>query len=422
MSEVESQAGASAEPSHAPPSSGRRILGALLLVAIVGGGAYGWWRMQEKAPAAQPPGAETSRGGKPFYPTQQQWASLTVETVQRRVFRPELSTEGKISIDEDIATPVFSPYAGRITRLFVRPGDEIAKGQPLAMIEAVDSVQAHNDYMLATATLNKARSQLKLAQTVERRLRELSDAKAVALREYQQAQNDVVNAQNDVRSAEAAREAVRNRLRILGKTDAEIDDFEKTGKLVADTPIFSPLAGTVVQRKVGPGQYIAAGSSDPLFVVGDLSRVWVLAFVRESEAANIRVGQPLYFKVLGSNELPRGANIAYVASGLDPATRRLTARAVVANPDGRLKPEMFLYATILTDEGDNYPAVPRDAVLYEGDTARIWVVLPDNGVELRYIKPGLVSDRYVQVLDGVKVGERVIVKGAVFIDREGQGG
>ncbi|NIK45889.1 efflux RND transporter periplasmic adaptor subunit [Variibacter gotjawalensis] len=399
-----------------------RPLGILLLLAIVAGGGYAWWKYQEKPPepAAKP---EAARGaGKPFYPTQQQWASLTVEPIQRRVFRPEITTEGKITIDEDTSTPVFSPYAGRVIRLMVRPGDKIMRGQPLFTIEATDAVQAQNDYIAALSALNKSRSQLNLAQSVERRLRDLSEAKAISQREYQAAQADLVSAQNDVRSAETAREAVRNRLRILGRTDQEIDEFEKSGKMTSETTITSPLEGTVVQRKVGPGQYISAGSSDPLFVVGDLSRVWVLAYVRESEAANVKVGQAMYFKVLGSNELPRGANIAYIAASLDPATRRLTARAVVSNPEGRLRPEMFVSTTILTGEGDYYPAVPRDAVLYEGETARVWVVTPDNGVELRFIKPGLLNDRFLQVLDGVRVGERVIVKGSVFIDREGQGG
>ncbi|WP_457488013.1 efflux RND transporter periplasmic adaptor subunit, partial [Tardiphaga sp. P5_C10] len=88
-----------------------------------------------------------------------EWASLTIEPVTVRAFRAEHVTEGKIAVDEDRSTPIFSPYAGRVTKLLAKPGDHVEKGQPLFVIEAADTVGAQNDFVAATTALNKAKSQ-----------------------------------------------------------------------------------------------------------------------------------------------------------------------------------------------------------------------------------------------------------------------
>jgi len=177
-----------------------------------------------------------------------------------------------------------------------------------------------------------------------------------------------------------------------------------------------------VQRKVGPGQYVGSGATDPVFVIGDLSTVWVVAFVRESEAPSVLIGQAIYFTVLAYPERAFPANISYGAAALDPTTRRLLVRATVNNSAGLLKPEMFASVKILTGEGDNAVAVPRDAVIYEGGTARVWLVRDDNkAIELRRIKPGLTNGNMVEVMKGLAPGDRVIGKGSLFIDRVAAG-
>jgi cobalt-zinc-cadmium efflux system membrane fusion protein len=182
--------------------------------------------------------------------------------------------------------------------------------------------------------------------------------------------------------------------------------------------INAPIGGTIVQRKVGPGQYVGTGATDPVFVIGDLSTVWVVAYIRESEAPMVHIGQAIYFTVLAYPERAFPANISYVASALDPTTRRLLVRATVNNSAGLLKPEMFASVKILTGEGDVATAVPRDAVIYEGPTARVWVVRDDNkAIELRRIKCGLTNGNMVEVTEGLAPGDRVITKGSLFIDR-----
>jgi cobalt-zinc-cadmium efflux system membrane fusion protein len=361
--------------------------------------------------------------GRVFYPTAEQWATLTVEPVQRQVFRSERTTEGKISVDEDRSTPIFSPYAGRVLKLFVKPNDTVTVGQPLFTLQATDMVQAQNDFISAATGLNKARSALNLAQMIDKRQRLLYEGKAVPLKEVQNARATLDAAESDVRAAEVALEAARNRLRILGKTDQEITEFQEKGTIDPATLITAPIGGTIVQRKVGPGQYDGSASTDPVFIIGDLSTVWVVAYMRETEAPMVQVGQAIYFTVLAYPDRWFPANISYVAAAFDPTTRRLLVRATVNNAAGLLKPEMFASVKSLSGEGDNAVAVPRDAIIYEGDSVRVWAVRDDDkAIELRRIKVGLTNGKVVEVVEGLAPKDLVVTKGSLFIDRVAAGG
>jgi len=352
-----------------------------------------------------------------FTPTPTQWAAFRIEPVVSREFRAELVTDGKISVDEERATPIFSPYSGRVTRLLVKPGDAVQRGERLFTLEVADVVQAQNDFIAAATGLNKARSQLDLARINEKRQRDLYEGKATPLKELQQAQAALIAAQNDLRSAEVAFEAARNRLRILGKTDAEIAAFLEKGQISAETPIYAPIDGTVVQRKVGPGQYVSSGASEPVYVIGDLSTVWLIAFVRETDTPKLRPGQAVDFTVLAYPGRVFKTKVSYVAATVDSSVRRILVRASVDNTDNLLKPEMFATVTIITGDGTTSPAVPREAIIYEGEDARVWVARKEKSVELRMIKTGLVNGDMVQVLEGLAPGEKVITKGTLFIDR-----
>jgi len=408
--------------SHQPgPALSRRMqVAAVLALLFVAGGAVLWL-------TREPPGVKLAdtdissqsklRTARFYRPNDAEWATLTIEPVEQRPFRFERATEGKIAVDEDRSTPIFSPYAGRVTKLLARPGDSVAAGQPLFTVEATDIVQAQNEFIAAISALNKARSQLNLAQIVERRNKELYEGKAVALKEWQQSQNDLTAAQNDQRSAESALEASRNRMRILGRTDGEITDFQNTGRISAETPINAPIAGTIVQRKVGPGQYVNTNASDPVFVIGDLSTVWLVAFVRETDAAFVHAGQYVQFTVLAYPDRIFTAKLNYVAAGLDPATRRLMVRATIDNPDRLLKTEMYANVNIVTARDLAGVAVPREALIYEGSAVRVWVAHDDRTIEVREIKTGLANGNMIQAVEGLRAGERVVTKGSLFIDR-----
>jgi len=375
--------------------------------------------------AAAEPSNQTSPAGT-YYPTPQQWDSWGTTPVSDVVFRTEHLTEGKIGVDEDRATLVYSPYAGRVVKLFAKPGEPVVAGQPLFAVESPDMVQAQNDFITAIAGLNKAQAALNLAKIIEQQNKTLFETKAGPLRDFQQAQATLLAAQNDLHAAQISLEAVRNRLRILGKTDEEIAKFSETGIISPLVTIYSPIGGTVVQRKVGPGQYVnttsnSAAANDATFIIGDLSTVWLVAYVRESEAPNVHVGQAIHFSVMAFPDRVFPANISYVATSLDPTTRRLLVRATIDNKEGVLRPEMFARVTILTGEGDSSPAVPREAIIYDGRAAHVWVVREDRAVERREIKTGLSNGPMIQVLDGLRLGESIVNKGSLFVDRAAAG-
>ena len=390
-----------------------------VLVLLAGSALYGFvnWRT---AKGGHSEVSSQSRKGSltRYFPSQAEWASLSIQPVVEKAFRAEHVTEGKIAIDEDRSTPVFSPYAGRVTRLLSRPGDMVAKGQSLFVIEAPDTVQAQNDFIAAMTAMNKAKSALALAEIQNKRASDLFEGKAVPLKDFQQAQATLIQAQNDMRSSQTALEASRNKLKILGLSDDDIASFQDKGRINPETTIFAPIGGTVVQRKVGPGQYVNSGASDPVYVIGDLSTVWLVAYVRESDAMKIKLGQDIRFTVLAQPGKTFRAKIDYVATAIDPVSRRRMVRTAIPNADGLLAPEMFATVSIVVGEDKGaMAAVPRGAVIYEGNSARLWVVHDDQSLELRSVKLGLSDGELIQVVEGLGVNEKVITRGSLFIDR-----
>ncbi|MBN9603473.1 MAG: efflux RND transporter periplasmic adaptor subunit [Afipia felis] len=403
------------------PISRKRVLFGACAVLVAGAAIYGGSHLLAPTPQLSDISSSAVRDPTRYKPTDVEWASLTVAPATQKVFRAEHVTEGKISIDEDRSTQVFSPYTGRVTKLLVRAGEHVEQGQPLFLLEATDTVQAQNDFIAALTATNKARSALDLAQTQGKRAKELFEGKAVPLKDYQSAQAAEIQADNDMRSAQTALEAARNRLKILGLNDDAIASFQNKGRINPEMTVVAPIAGTVVQRKAGPGQYINAGATDPVFVIGDLSTVWLVGYVREADADDVAVGQDVSFTVLASPGRSRTARINYVATAIDPTTRRLTIRATIDNSDASLKPEMFANVTIFSPGDHPAVAVPKQALIYEADNVRLWVAHENKTIELRPVKVGLSSGNLVEVTENLRPGEQVVVKGGLFIDRAASG-
>jgi cobalt-zinc-cadmium efflux system membrane fusion protein len=244
----------------------------------------------------------------------------------------------------------------------------------------------------------------------EARKHALFDAKGGSLQDWQSAQNDLT-------AAETALSAVRNRLSILGKSPAEIAALEKNPTISPVATLSSPIAGVVVDRQVGPGQYVQAGGATPQFTIADTSSVWLLANVREADAALVKPGQDVEVHVPAYPNRVFKARLTYVSAVVDPATHRLPVRAEIGNRDGALKPEMFANFRILTGDAAQSPAVPEAAVVYEGSAAHVWVATGDGLLAYRAIRTGRSDEGLVEVLDGLKPGERIVTHGGLFIDQ-----
>jgi cobalt-zinc-cadmium efflux system membrane fusion protein len=377
---------------------------------------------------ANPAAISQGGSGASFRLTDRQWATLKIAPVNERVFQQITEADGKIAWDDDLVTPVFSPYSGRITKLMAHAGDTIAAGQPLFAIQASELAQAQNDLITAAANLRTAKAQLTLATTNEKRQHDLYLAKGAALKDWQQAQLDLATAQGGLNSGTAALAAVRNRLRILGKTDPEISEIEATADvsgLPSESVVTAPIGGTVVQRQAGLGQNIisaSSGASSPVFTIGDLSTVWLVANVREEDAPRLYKGAAVDVIVLALPGRTFRARLTYIGAAIDPVTHRLPVRAEIDNANGLLKPEMFASFRIITGEGARFAVVPDIAVVHEIDSAHVWVANPaDKTLELRMIKIATTQDGVVAVRDGLKPGEQIVTSGAVFIDRAATG-
>jgi cobalt-zinc-cadmium efflux system membrane fusion protein len=407
-------------PASPPRASQRRrlILGGVAAIAVAGLVAWeftGTTPMVMSQAEASPPVGRLPDGSFRLTPTEARL--LRVETVATRAFRPERLAEGRIAYNEDRATPVYPPFTGRVLRVVAQPGQAVRAGDVLFEIETTELAAAANDLLTAQDTLGKARNQAELMRRNEARQRELFAARAAARRDMEQAQADLANALADERTAEATLAAARDRLRVLGRDAAAIAEIERTRRVDAVIAVRAPLPGTVVQRRIGPGQWLNAGGADPVFTIADLSEMWLVAAVRELDAPLVRVGQPVEVAVdaLPGRSFP--ARIAHVAAGLDPATRRLAVRAAISDPDGLLKPEMFAAFRIAVGGAEEAVAVPARALIHRGAEAFLWEALDDTRFALRPVRTGLHDGEMVQVTQGLTPGARIVTAGALFIDR-----
>jgi cobalt-zinc-cadmium efflux system membrane fusion protein len=363
-------ADAGVHEEHPAPRQGRRLPAAAqgLLLLIFGGILVAvLFVLPAIVGLASPsPDDADTTAGSGFKPNDRQWAELKIMRVADQAFSPQVDTEGKIAIDDDLNTPVFSAYSGRVTRVMARAGDVVVAGAPLFAVQASELAQAENDMVSGLATLRTAHAQLELASANEARQHQLYLGHGAALKDWQQSRVDLATAQGGLNSAEIAVAAVRNRLAILGASAHDIAMLESTSNLQhvsADTIVHAPIGGTITQRQIALGQNIvgstaSAGAANPVFTIGNLDRVWMVANVREEDAPLIHLGDEVHVTVPAYPGRVFDAHISYVAAGIDPNTHRMLVHADVENPDHALKPEMFADFSIVTAAGVNAPAVP----------------------------------------------------------------
>ncbi len=370
-----------------------------------------------RAAAAEAPKAASLKSAEMVRATSDQMHQIEVVKVETYPFKVQRPAIGRIAYNEDASTLVFAPFSGRVIRLTAKVGDAVKRGDPLFEIDSPEVVQPQNEFIAALAALNKARSQLNLAQIVEKRQRGLYEGKAAPLKEFQSAEAALVAAQNDMRAAETALEAVRNRLTIIGLTKDQIAVL-KEKREINRAMIYAPIDGTIIARKVGPGQHVRNDSGDPLFAIANLSTMWLKALVPENQISLIRVGQEVEVEIAALPGRVFNARITAIEASSDALTRRVVVRSEIPNPDGTLKSEMFASFKIATGESVRSPAVPTDAVIREGDRASVWVEEKPMLFKRRKVEIGLEQNNRIQVRDGLKPDERVVARGAIFVDNE----
>jgi cobalt-zinc-cadmium efflux system membrane fusion protein len=395
------------------------LLAALAALAVLG---FNKLRLEAKSQSDAPPPVATGT----FRPTDDQWKALSVAIVSAEAFPEEEQTEGQIATADDVTVAVFPPFSGQVIDVLVQAGDLVRKGQTLATVKASELAQAQADLGASAAALAGARAQLTAAEANATRQKALLAVQGASVRDVQQATSDLATARATMTSGETAVAAVRSRLRILGYDNARIDTLAKQSRTDANAlaTITAPISGVVVQRQVGPGQYLnstANGATTALFTISDVSKIWLVANVREQDAGRVHLGDPVQARLIALPGRVFNAKISYVAPAIDPTTHRLPVRAVLPSADGVLKPGMFANFSIVSAAGETAPAVPASAIIYDGAQPRVWVVKPDRSLMLRPIKEGRSQNGKVEVLSGLTPGERVVTAGALFIDRAAKG-
>jgi len=388
-----------------------------ILFIVAAAVAWAWFFGPFRAAKEQAPSENAaSPEAASFTPTPQQWASMRTATIKEMEFLPQRQAEGKIAVDDHLATSVYPPYNGRVTAVFVRDGDYVKQGQPLFRLDSTDLVQAINDVVAGKAGVAKAQAQLLLTKTAEDRAHQLYLAKGAALKDWQQSQADLTAAQNDLKSAEIGLAAAQDRLRIIRVQSGETET-EALTRTSPDLNVLAPIGGQVLMRKLGVGQYISQGATDPIMLIGDLSTVWLVANVRETDAPYVRVGQPVEVRVTAYPDKVFKAKITFVSPMVDANVHRLPIRAEVPNSEGLLKPEMWADFRIATGAGRKGLAAPEQAIVFEGDSERVWVADKDHRLTSRDIRTGIINRPNVEVLSGLSAGDEVVTQGSIFIDR-----
>ncbi len=339
-----------------------------------------------------------------------QLSSIAVAAVEPREFPSETEAVGSIDFNEDMSVQVFTPYQGRIIQAIRNLGDDVKKGQVLFTIESPDFIAAQSSLISAAASLDQTTSALMRAKT-------LYAVKGID-------QNDYETAVANQASAEGALRAARHAMAIFGRSEAEIDHIVASRQVESALVVKSPISGRVTARNAAPGLLEQPGTAPAPYSVADLSTVWMLANVPESEIADFKVGQRVSVSVAAFPGRAFSGTITALGATVDANSRRRTLRSVMKDPKHELLPNMFATFVIRTGPPALAPAVPVNGVVREGDgTMSVWVVGSDPHRFVRHpVTIGKQHDGYDEILDGVKAGDRVAVDGAIFLSNILYGG
>ncbi len=386
-------------PARHPLLRAAATLGVLLVVAAAGIGIY-YFASRSGALRAQEPSLHDTAA---FYtvdgaritvpPTSPLRVKLGIADIADKNIQRSLTLPAVVEADPARTAKVMPPVAGRVIDLKVQLGARVAQGDVLAVIEFSDLAQAISD-------LEKARSALTLTKQTLDRLLTLEKTRAIAVKDREQAQSDYAQAQSEF-------ERAQNRLQAIGApSDQRGDDRHLAMK--------APVAGSVIDLQMAPGAFLNDPTA-PVMTIADLSTVWVTANVPEKDTSLISKGQSVEVVFTAyPNEVFKG-NVLFVSDVLDPDTRRTKVRIAFANPDIRLKPNMFATATFLAPERA-MPVVPTTALMLRNETDQVFVEVAPWVFEARPVEIAFQQGSEAIVARGVKAGERVVVKGGVLLN------
>jgi cobalt-zinc-cadmium efflux system membrane fusion protein len=334
-----------------------------------------------------------------FSVPQDQMSHLQVVAVEKTKFSRLLRLTGNVTYNAFKTTPVFSAIGGPVHEILVAPGQTVHAGQPLLTVNSPDYSAARSAYI-------KARQAYALADKIYTRSQDLFAHGAIAEADLQQAESSRTQAQADMQSSEDA-------LRALGLNDPEAV-VKNPPKMTSQIPLIAPVRGEVVERLVGPGQLLIAGATQ-IFTISDMSTVWVLVNVYQSDMAFVHAGEAVEITTDSYPEVFHGT-ISYIAPALDPTTRTLQARIVTNNRGMKLKKDMYVTAAVQAGAIRDALTVPDAAVLRDTENQPfVYVQTGATQFARRLVKVADSQGGHTQVREGLKEGERVVGDGSLFL-------
>ncbi|HTZ37241.1 MAG TPA: efflux RND transporter periplasmic adaptor subunit, partial [Stellaceae bacterium] len=338
-----------------------------------------------------------------------QAGAIRIAAASEQLFPIEKRAVGNIDFNQDQTVQVFPPYQGLILQLFAKIGDDVVPGQKLYTIQSPDLIQAESTLIAAAGVLD-------LASRALGRARQLLAVQGIA-------QKDVDQAVSDQQTAEGNLRAARDAVRVFGKSDDEIDRIVKTRRVDPALVVAAPIGGRITARNAAPGDMVQPGTAPAPYAMADLSSVWMLAFVPESDSALYRLGQQVSVAVPAYPGRVFEGRITTLGATIDPATRRLMTRSAIEDPDHALRPGMFASFVIRVGEPVRGTAVPAEAVVREPDgTMTVWVTADKRRFTQRIVTLGLQHGGFDQIVDGLAPGDMVASEGAILLDAIAAGG
>jgi membrane fusion protein, heavy metal efflux system len=373
----------------------RVVVIALIVIAAGAGGYVVRGRIAEPQVAVAPPAPAKRSDALSFPEGAPQLSAVKVDPAIMAPLPIAEPLNGRISYNEEVTARISSPIAGRVISLKAQAGDEVKAGATLAIIDAPDLAAAVADTRKAEA--DEARKKLSFE-----RAQKLFEAEVVP-------RKDLETAQADLAQANAETQRARLRLRNLSPGGSGTP-----GGFV----LRAPLGGVVADRRVNPSMEVQPGMADPLFVVSDLSKLWVMIDLPERYLGSVAPGLPVSLTVEAFPKERFRGTVTRVGQVVNAETRRVQVRCDVANADKRLKPEMYARVSLLTDEGKQTVRLPVSALVTEGVYSFVFVETQPRTFTRRKVTLALQDREYAYIETGVTRAEKVVIGGALLLQSE----
>lgn len=346
----------------------------------------------------------------------QREGGITVAAVEIRTLPETLQAAGRMTVNENRTWRVGAITEGRIIRVFANAGDTVKEGQILARMHSHDIHESRAEHRKAVAEVARLKNLESYALRVRDRAKRLFELKAASVEQVEHAETELRNTQTLRANAEVELERTRKHLTEFLEIPIEEPKEHYSGMQERDDdliPIKAPAGGTLLTRNVTPGTVVV--SSGDLFVVSDLTALWMIALVNEEHLPALRTGMPVrvHVQAYGMQAFP--GRIGKLGEELDPTTRTVRVRVDVPNPRGLLRPEM--YATAEIELGSSKPGlyVPQEAIQEVNGQSAIFVRMAPNRFEARPVRAGTPVQNSIEIVSGLKPGEQVAIAGSYVL-------